>query len=51
MGLSMHPCGAPMLGISVVKVLQVQNPVAQGGVQTQGAELSDEFGGHYGVEG
>jgi hypothetical protein len=30
---------------------EVQDPVAQGGVQTQGPELSDELGGHYGVEG
>ena len=27
----------------------VQDPVAQGGVQTQGPELSDELGGYYGV--
>ena len=30
---------------------EVQAPIAQGGVQTQGPELSDELGGHYGVEG
>ena len=29
---------------------EVQVPVAQGGVQTHGPELSDELGGHYGVE-
>jgi hypothetical protein len=27
-----------------------QDPVAEGDVQTQGLELSDEPGGHYGVE-
>ena len=30
---------------------QVQDPVAQGGVQTQGPELNDELGAYYGVEG
>ena len=30
---------------------EVQDPVAQGGVQTQDPELSDEIGRHYGVEG
>ena len=62
-GLSMHPCGAPGLRISEVKVLfptftirgaahqEVQDPVAHGGVQTQGPELNDELGGYYGVEG
>ena len=30
---------------------EVQDPVAQGGVQTQGPELNDELGGYYGVEG
>ena len=29
---------------------EVQDPVAQGGVQTQGPELDDELGGNYGVE-
>jgi hypothetical protein len=29
---------------------RVQDPVAQGGVKTQGLELNDEFGGYYGVE-
>ena len=29
---------------------EVQDPVAQGGVQTQGLELNDELGGCYGVE-
>jgi hypothetical protein len=28
----------------------VQEPVAQGGVETQGLKLNDEFGGYYGVE-
>ena len=28
----------------------VQNPVAQGRVETQVLELNDEFGGYYGVE-
>ena len=30
---------------------EVQDPVAQGGVQTQGPELNDELGRYYGVEG
>ena len=29
---------------------EVQDPVAQGGVETQGLELNDEFGGYYGVK-
>ena len=29
---------------------EVQNPVALGGVETQGLKLNDEFGGYYGVE-
>jgi hypothetical protein len=29
---------------------EVQDPFAQGGVQTQGLELNDELGGYYGVE-
>ena len=29
---------------------EVQCPVAQGGVETQGLELDDEFGGYYGVK-
>ena len=29
---------------------EVQNPVAQDGVETQGLKLIDEFGGYYGVE-
>ena len=30
---------------------EVQDPVVQGLVQTQGPRLGDELGGHYGVEG
>ena len=29
---------------------ELQYPVAQGGVETQGLELDDELGGHYGVK-
>jgi hypothetical protein len=29
---------------------EVQDPVAQSGVATQGLELNDELGGYYGVE-
>jgi hypothetical protein len=29
---------------------EVQDPVAQGGVKTQGLKLNDEFGGYYDVE-
>ena len=29
---------------------EVQDPVAQGGVETQGLELNYEFGGYYGVK-
>ena len=29
---------------------KVQDPVAQGRVETQGLELNDEFGGYYGVK-
>ena len=44
-GLRTHPCGPPVLRISGVEMLfptlttwvrQVQDPVAQGGVETQG---------------
>ena len=61
-GLSTHLCGAPVLRISGVEMLfptlttwgaarqEVQDPVAQGGVETQGLELNDEFGGHYGIK-
>ena len=60
-GLRTQHCGAPVLRISgdVVSYLhhlgadrqEVQDPVAQGGVQAQGLELSDVLGGYYGVEG
>jgi hypothetical protein len=61
-GLSTHPCGASMLRISEVEIMfptfttwgrqreEVQVPVAQGGVETQGLKLNDELGGYYGVE-
>ena len=29
---------------------EVQDPVAQGGVEIQGLKLNDELGGYYGVE-
>jgi hypothetical protein len=29
---------------------KVQDPIAQGGVETQGLQLDDEIGGYYGVE-
>jgi hypothetical protein len=29
---------------------KVQNPIAQGGVETQGLQLNDELEGYYGVE-
>ena len=29
---------------------EVQDPIAQGGVQTLGLKLNDELGGYYGVE-
>ena len=60
-GLRTHPCGAPVLRIRGVEMLfptlttwgrprqEVQYPVAQGGVETQGLEHEDERGGHYGV--
>ena len=58
----MHPCGAPVLSISEVEMLfpifttwrrpdqKVQDPNAQGGVETQGLKLNDELEGYYGVE-
>jgi hypothetical protein len=61
-GLRTHPCGDPVLRISGVEMLlptlttweaacqEVQDPVAQGGVETQGLEINDEFGGYYGVK-
>ena len=55
-GLRTHPCVAPVLRISGVEMLfptlatwgrpvKVQNPVAEGCVETQDLELNDEFGG------
>ena len=29
---------------------EVQDPISEGGVQTQGLELNDELGGYYGIE-
>ena len=57
----MHPCGAPVLRISGVEMLfltfttwgrpvKVQDPIAQGRVETQGLKLNDELGGYNGVE-
>jgi hypothetical protein len=34
----------------VVASQEVQYPVALGGVENQGLELDDEFGGYYGVK-
>ena len=56
---ALDPCVEDQQSGSVVSYLQhlgvacqdVQDPVAQGGVQTQGPKLNDELGGHYGVEG
>ena len=53
------PCVEDQRGRGVVTYLhhlgsarqEVQDQVAQGGVQTQGPKLSDELGGHYGVKG
>jgi hypothetical protein len=61
MGLSMHRCGARVedqRSGDVVSYLHylgaayqvVQDPVAQGGVQTQGLKLNDELGVYYGVD-
>ena len=60
-GLSMHPCGAPVLRMSEVEMLfptfttwgrpvKVQDLIAQGRVETQGLKLNDELGGYYGFE-
>ena len=50
-GLRTHPCGDPVLRIRKSRTRQkVQDPVAQGGVETQGLELNDKFGGYYGVK-
>ena len=46
-GLSTQPRWAPVLMVSMADVL---DPVAEGGVQSQGPELSDELRGVYGVE-
>ena len=57
----MHPCGALVLRISEEDIFptfttwgaarqEVQDPVAQGGVETQGLQLDDELGVYYGVE-
>ena len=57
-GLSTHPYGAPVLRMSEVEMLfptftvrqKVQDPIAQGRVETQGLKLDDDLGGYYGVE-
>jgi hypothetical protein len=61
-GLSTHPCGVPVLRVSEVEMLcptftiwgasrqEVQDPIAQGGVETQGLKLNYEIGGYYGAE-
>jgi hypothetical protein len=56
--LSTHPCGAPVVEVSLPTFTtcgaarrEVQDPVAQGGVQTQGVKFNDELGEYYGVEG
>ena len=60
-GLSMHPCGTPVLRVSEVEMLfpsfttweqpiKVWDPIAQGGVETQGIHLDDKLGGYCGVE-
>jgi hypothetical protein len=56
-GMSKHPCGATVLRTSEEEVhhlgvnyQEVQDPVAQGGVQTQGLELDDKLGGSHCVE-
>ena len=63
MGLSMLPLLGPSVedqrSGGVVSYLHylgadcsdVQDPVAQGGVQAQGPELNDELGGYHGIEG
>ena len=43
----MHPSYPHHLGASHQ---EVQDPVAQGGVETQGLKLNYEFGGYYGVK-
>jgi hypothetical protein len=60
-GLRTHACGAPVLRINGVEMLfhtvttcgrpvTVQDPIVQDGVETQGFELNDKFGGYYGVK-
>ena len=61
-GLSTHPCGEPVLRIIEVEMLfpifttwwrpdqKVQDPIAQGRVETQGLKLNDKLVGNYGVE-
>ena len=59
-GLSMHPCGAPVLRVSEVEMLFPafttwrrlvrKSRTAQGGVEAQGLQLDDELGGYHGVE-
>ena len=57
-GLSTHPCVEGQRSGDVVSYLhhlgaasqKVQDPVAQGGVETQGLQFDDEIGGNYGVE-
>ena len=52
------PCVVDLRSRGVVSYLhhlgaarqEVQDPVAQGGVETQGLKLNDEFGGYYGVK-
>ena len=44
-GLMVHPCGPPVLRISVEEVNQLHR------VQSQGRELCGERRGHYGIEG
>jgi hypothetical protein len=56
-GLSMHPCGDQQ-SVDVLSYLhhlgaarqKIQDPIAQGEVETQGLKLNDELGGYYGVE-
>jgi hypothetical protein len=54
-GLRTHPCGAPVWRIRGVEMFtyphhlgaasqEFQDPVSQGGVETQGLELNDELG-------
>ena len=47
-GMSMHPCGAPVLRITEVEMMFPT--IAQGGVETHALKLNDKLGGYYGVE-